>query len=365
MQTFEGQVRLKRALLYQKGKLRKARDVPDEQTRIPVPSDVNTAWRLPADLSKPLTSFQEEFVLSVCPKGTRIVEARLHRTVQLPCPIWVDLILPNGEAYKLILRMNYVLGGVEKEAALLPLLAQAGLPVPTVLAGPVIDPTQPEAGAMTILNVLPGQDFLEWGCTATPEQIQWAIGLILQGIDLMHSATEFLQRSPAAQQLLHRTPSSELQAILAKGGPWLSEPLIKQAIEALEPTVSKIETPLAFSSGDYNQGNFLFEGERLTGIIDISSPCFEDPHISMAMYWIYCWNPYDQAGIVERYLQRQHLTFADFAPRLTLRCLRTLQENLPVRGGEDVRDEWNFETLADYRQRVLGLLKRAMDAMKP
>ena len=335
--------------------------MPDELTRIPVPSDVNKVWKLPTDLSKPLTPFQEAFVLSVCPKGTRIVRARLHRTVQLPCPIRVDLTLPDGGAYQLILRMNYILGGVEKEVAILPLLAQAGLPVPAVLAGPVIDPAQPEAGAMTILNVLPGQDFLGWGLTATPEQIQWAIGLILQGIELMHSATEFLQRTPAAQQLLRRTPSSELRAILAKGGPWFSEPAFKQAIEALESAVSTIETPLAFSSGDYNQGNFLFEGERLTGIIDISSPCFEDPYISMAMYWIYCWNPYDQAGIVERYLERQQLSFADFAPRLALRCLRTLQENLPVRGGEDVRDEWGFETLAEYRQRVLGLLKRAMD----
>jgi aminoglycoside phosphotransferase len=356
-------VRLKQALLYREGKLRKGRDVLNEQTRIPVPSDVNTTWKLPADLSKPLTAFQEAFVLSSCPRGTRIVSARLHRTVQLPCPIWVDVTLPNGEASKLILRMNYILDGVEKEAAILPWLARSGLPVPTVLAGPVVDPTQPEAGAMTILNVLPGQDFLEWGRTATPAQIQWAIGLILQGVDLIHGATEFLQRSSASQLLLRKTLSSELQAIMAKGGPWLSEPVFKQAVTDIALAVSKIETPLAFSSGDYNQGNFLFEGERLTGIIDISSPCFEDPHISMAMYWIYCWDPYDQAGIVERYLEQQRLSFADFAPRLALRCLRTLQENLPVRGGEEVRDEWDFESLADYRQRVLGLLKRAIDAM--
>lgn len=144
--------------------------MPDEHTRIPLPPDVNTAWKLPVDLSKPLTPFQEAFVLSTCPKDTHIFRARLHRTVQLPCPIWVDLTLPDGGAYQLILRMNYILGGVEKEAALLPVLAQAGLPVPTVLAAPVIDPTQPEAGAMTILNVLPGRDFLEWGYTATPEQ---------------------------------------------------------------------------------------------------------------------------------------------------------------------------------------------------
>jgi hypothetical protein len=336
--------------------------VPDERTHIPLSSDVNAVWKPPTDMSKPLTPFQEAFVLSICPKGTRILSANFHRTVQLPCPIWVNLILPNGDAQKLILRMNYILGGIEKEAAILPLLARSGLAVPTVLAGPVIDPTQPEAGAMTILNVLPGQDFLEWGSTATPTQIQWAIGLILQGVALMHSVTEPLSRELIASQLPHNTLHSELQTIIAHGGPWLQEPIFKQAVEALLPVVSKIQTPLAFSNGDYNQGNFLFEGECLTGIIDIASPCFEDPHIGMAMYWIYCWTPYDQAGIVERYLEQQHLSFTDFAPRLALRCLRTLQQNLPVRGGEEVRDEWGFESLADSRQRILEWLKRAMNA---
>lgn len=335
----------------------------DERTRIPLPEDVNTVWKPPADMSKPLTPFQEAFVLSVCPEGTRLLSARFHRTMQLPCPIWVDLRLPNGVAYTLILRMNYVLGGVEREAAILPLLAEAGLPVPTVLAGPVIDPTQPQAGAMTILNVLPGRDFLAWGRAATPAQIQWAIGLILQGVDLIHGATAFLQRSPAAQLLPRKTLNSELQAIVAKGGPWLAEPVFTQAVEAVALAVSTIETPLAFSSGDYNQGNFLCEGDHLTGIIDFALPCFEDPHIGMAMYWIYCWDPFDRAGIIERYLERRRLSFADFAPRLALRCLRTLQANLPVRGGEEVRGEWDFESLAENRQRVLGLLERAMAAM--
>ncbi len=317
-------------------------------------------WKPPADMSKPLTPFQEDFVLSVCPKGTRILSARFHRTVQLPCPIWVDLMSPNGKIYQLILRMNYIPGGIEKEAAVLPLLASAGLPVPTVLAGPVLDPTQPEAGAMTILNVLPGQDFLKWGSTATKAQIQWAIGLILQGVATLHSVTELIRHEPIASQLPHNTLYSELQAIITRGGPWLKEPIFQQSVEALLPVVSTIETPLAFSSGDYSQGNFLFEGEHLTGIIDITSPCFEDPHIGMAMYWIHAWEPFDQAGIVERYLEQQHLSFADFAPRLALRCLRTLQENLPVRGGEEVRDAWDFESLAECRQRLSGLLKQAM-----
>ncbi|GHO50392.1 hypothetical protein [Ktedonospora formicarum] len=56
------------------------------------------------------------------------------------------------------------------------------------------------------------------------------------------------------------------------------------------------------------------------------------------------------------------LSFADFAPRLALRCLRILQERFPVHGGEEVYDEWGFERLGTSRQRVLGLLRRAMDA---
>ncbi|GCE06820.1 phosphotransferase family protein [Dictyobacter aurantiacus] len=299
-------------------------------------------------------------MLSACPPGTRIISAKPHRTVQLPCPIWIDLELPEGENYRLILRMNYIRGGVEKEAAVLPALVRLGLPVPQVLAGPVIDPTQPGVGAMTILNVLPGQDFLTWGQHATPTQIEWAIGLLLEGVETLHAVTEALDADPIGAHLPHRTLQSELQVIVTTESPWLDDPRFKQAVAILEPRVDAIKTPLAFSNGDYNQGNFLFDGEHLTGLIDFTDPCFEDPHIGMAMYWIHCWNPFDRAGIVERYLERQRLSFADFAPRLALRCLRTLQGGIPVSGGEDIYDEWGFESQADTRQRVLNLLQRAL-----
>jgi aminoglycoside phosphotransferase (APT) family kinase protein len=337
----------------------------DEQTRIPVPSDVNRAWKPPRDLSKPLTPFQETLILSVRPTGTRVVSAHLHRTVQLPCSIWVATLAPDGTTSKLILRMNYMIGGVEKEAAILPYLAQAGLPVPTALAGPVIDPSQPEAGAMTVLNVLPGQSFLDLDYTATPERVPWAMDQILHGVALIHGVTPFLQRSPAAQFLPQKSLRSELRAILERAGPWLSQSIFHQATASIDRVLTATETPLTFSSGDYNQGNFLFHGDHLTGLVDFTAPTFEDPHIGMAMYLIYSWDPFDRAGIVERYLEQQRLSFGDFAPRLALRCLRTLQESLPVRGGEETRDEWDFETLADSRQRVLTLLSRAINAMDP
>jgi aminoglycoside phosphotransferase (APT) family kinase protein len=309
-----------------------------------------------------LTPFQEALLLSVCPEGTHILSAHPHRTVQLPCPIHVSLALPTGEERRLILRMTYIRDGVEKEAAVLPVLAKLGLPVPEVLAGPVLDPAQPEVGPMTILSVLPGQDFLTWGRQATSEQLVWAMDAILSGIARLHAVTELLSHEPVAQLLPQKTLCVELQTIITQAGPWFNKPIFRLAVDILSRRVATIQTPLAFSSGDYNQGNFLFKGQELTGLLDFAEPCFEDPHIGMAMYWIHCWNPFDRAGIVERYLEQHQLTFVDFAPRLMLRCLRTLQERFPVRGGDDVHDVWGFESQADSRERILKMLQRALEA---
>jgi aminoglycoside phosphotransferase len=259
--------------------------------------------------------------------------------------------------------MDYTRNGVEREAAILPILARHGLPVPTVLAAPVIDPTQPEAGAMTLLNVLPGQDLLSWSWDASTEEVEHALRLVLEGIERLHWLIEPLKLEPVARQLPERTLDMELQEVIADGGPWLNESVFANAVEHLLPIVASIQQPLAFSSGDYNQGNFLFEGNVLTGFIDFTGACFEDHHVGMAMYWIYSWYPLDRAGIVERYLEQHHLSFADFASRLAVRCLRTLQQQIAVIGGEDLRDEDDFENHADYRNRVLGLLQRATRAI--
>ncbi len=311
----------------------------------------------------PLSAFQEVLILSVCPAGTRIVSAHFHRLVRLPGPIWVHVALPDGNEQKLILRMDQRISGVEREAAILPVLAQLGLPVPSILAGPVVDPTQPTMGAMTVLNVLPGQDLLGWSWDAPPPVLELAMRLVLEGVQRLHELTEPLSREQIEAQLPHITLQSELQDILARGGTWLDEPVFIQAIERLLPVVETIHTPLVFSSGDYNPGNFLFKGEKLTGFIDFPGACFEDPHIGMAKYWTCSWYPLDRAGIVERYLEQEHLSFAEFAPRLALRCLSTLQREIAVTGGEDVLVEDEFESHAGYRKRILDLLARSMSAL--
>lgn len=289
------------------------------------------------------------------------MSARFHRLVRLPGPVWVRVALPNGNEQMLILRMDQRIHGVEREAAVLPVLARLGLPVPPVLAGPVIDPTQPTMGMMTVLNVLSGQDLLAWSWDAPPDAMALAMRLVLEGVQRLHELTEPLSYEAVSAQLPRHTLQSELHDIIARGGPWLNETVFTQAIERLQPIVANIHTPLVFSSADYNQGNFLFDGEKLTGFIDFTGACFEDPHVGMAKYWTCSWYPLDRAGIVERYLEQVHLSFAEFAPRLALRCLSTLQREIAVIGGEDVLVEDEYESHADYRKRIVDLLERAME----
>jgi len=92
----------------------------------------------------------------------------------------------------------------------------------------------------------------------------------------------------------------------------------------------------------------------LTGFIDFAWACFEDPHIGFAKYWLYDWFPLNKAGLIERYLETQGLSQADFAPRLAVRCLWTLQREIPVADADGVTD------YTRYRDRVLGFLRGAL-----
>src|SRR2546430_17719203 len=95
-----------------------------------------------------LTAFQRDVILSVCPTGSTTMAAQFVRDWLLPCPMRVQVALPGGESQLLILRLDRHPRGVTIETPLLPVLARLGLPVATVLAGPVADPAQPELGAM-------------------------------------------------------------------------------------------------------------------------------------------------------------------------------------------------------------------------
>ena len=64
-------------------------------------------------------------------------------------------------------------------------------------------------------------------------------------------------RDEIASALPRRTLLSELDGILARGGPWLSVPLFARIVQRLCPILERIHTPLVFTNGDYNPLNFL------------------------------------------------------------------------------------------------------------
>jgi aminoglycoside phosphotransferase len=322
----------------------------DPRTRVPVPYDL---YRLeePIDPDAPLSAFQEAFILSALPAGTRLLEARFAREEWLPCPMRVRVATPDGVEQTLFLWMDRKLGGVETEARLLPVLGRLGLPVPTLLAGPVVDPDRPNLGAQCLLSLLPGRDLLTSSWSASPAVVDWAGGLLLEGVARLHELTEAVSRDAVARHLPRRTLQAELEAVIERGGAWMEEPVFDEAVRSLMPHVEAIDTPLVFSNGDYNPGNFLSDGKGLTGFVDFSWACFEDPHVGFAKCWIYDFFPFNKAGLVERYLDRQSLTRAEFAPRVALRCLWTLQREIAVAGGD-----------TGYRDHVLRLLGEAIAA---
>jgi len=327
----------------------------DPHTHIPQPPDIYEDQ--PVDVTRPLSPFQEELILSACPHGSRIVEARFAREDRLPCPVRVHIAVPGGAGRQFILRMDRHIEGVAREAALLPVLARLGLPVPTVLAGPAHDPAHPGLGPLSVLSVLPGQDLLSWAWDAPAADLATAMRLVLEGVARLHALTEPLSRDPVAALLPRATVRAELDGVIARGGPWFDEPLFVRAVEVVRPLVAAIDTPLAFSSGDYNPGNFLWDGATVTGFIDFAWACFEDPHIGFAKYWLYDWFPLNKAGLIERYLETHGLSQADFAPRLATRCLWTLQREIPVADADGATD------YTRYRDRVLGFLRGALHAL--
>ena len=74
--------------------------------------------------------------------------------------------------------------------------------------------------------------------------------------------------------------------------------------------------------------------------------------MSIAKYPVYDLHPFNKAGFVDLYLDSMGLSRSDFAPRLTLMCLVTLQREIPVQ--PDSEDQYR------YQAHVLRLLDEAM-----
>jgi hypothetical protein len=272
-------------------------------------------------------------------------------------PLRVSVQTPDGKEEVCVLKADSLIGGVEREGRLLPVLARLGLSVPSVLAGPIVHPDYPNAGALVVLSEMMGKP-LPW-LNATLTEIDVTCRLLQEGVAAMHQLTEPIRHEDVAKELPEKTMLSELEGIIHRGGPWLEVEFFSEAVQRLLPIVANIQTPLVFSNGDYNPLNFLWDGKSLTGWIDFTGACFEDPHIGFAKFMIWAFDSYGwgagaRGGLVERYLYAQDVSRSDFAPRLALRCLWRLQRDTSVAGEKD----------AFQREAILRVLRHALAGLK-
>jgi aminoglycoside phosphotransferase len=315
-----------------------------------------------AAVPRRVDEFQRRLVLSAFPPRSRIIDERPYRPdyadygASYTChPMRVSVEMPGGSIVPCALNNDRFVGGLTREARLLPVLRACGLSVPQILAGPVVHPEYPQGGELLVLEELPGEplafvgadlDAMDCTCRLLPRAIGW-----------LHESTEAVRASPAAEAIPTRTLLGELDEISHVGGPWLANEIFARTLEGLRPALASIVTPLVFTNGDYNVTNFLHKGDCLTGWLDFTHACFEDPHIGLSKFvvWSYdCgWVTGRRAGLVERYLYDQNVSREEYAPRLALRCLSMIQTDCSPDGDDD----------AHYRDYSLGILRQCMDCL--
>ena len=320
-----------------------------ERTQTWLPPELSDHSHSPAGLD----AFQRDLVLSVCPAETEITGLTPHIPTYARYPLTVDVRRPDGWQRSFALNVYPDQGEMETETKLLPVLARLGLPVCEVLAGPVAHPQYPDVGQMVLLAQPSGRKLPFINAKAI--DLDLTCELLLQSVDHLHQLTEPLQEEEAAKDLPRKTLIGELDEVVDRDGPWLEESAFADAVERLRPALGGLATPLVFSTGNYNTWHLLYDGKKLTCFLYFVNACFEDPLIGFAKYrmWepdTYGWGPFKHAGLIERYLYRHNLTQADFAPRLAVRCLAELQNEIPVAGEEKV----------DYRAWLLKLIQDSL-----
>jgi hypothetical protein len=307
---------------------------------------------MPRRVPGPLTPFEARLVLGLCPAGTRITHAAWFRHHAYPCPIRVTVALPSGAGWAFVVRsIRQPKGHLEREVALYPLLARLGLPVPTVLAGPVRDPSDPAERPRIVLSLVPGinlQQLAESGGRNTLV----ARNLLVDAVCWLHRLTPAVRASAAAPVLPSGGLVHHLDTIVAQRGPWRDTPVFLEACRRLRPALRRAAVPLVFSNGDYQPANFLALDGALSGFLDFEFAWFEDPLYGFAKYPIYDLAPLRGAGVVEAFMRRTGFRPRDFAPRVALGCLATLNREIPVAGGN-----------ARYRDHVLNLLRTSLSTL--
>ena len=304
-------------------------------------------FRTEAERIAPLTKKEEEAALGIDPLFRSVENSVYFDNYNLPCPILVTITTKKGENAHVVVRRTRH-GDVNQEVAAFRALKEFGLPVPDVL----VSPFQNEQGEdVAIYSVLAGEN-LQKLSMRSESGLQQAKELLIQAVTKLSETTTFMEKHEMGKEIPRLTPLVEFEAARKQDSPWSKDDMFQTAVKKLQPVLEKIDAPLVFSNGDYQPGNFLASNGVITGFLDFESPVFQDPLMGFVKYPIYDLFPLARTNIVETFLERTGFSKKDFASRLALGCLKILQEEISVSGGD------GEEKI--YRSRVLNLLNESI-----
>lgn len=296
-----------------------------------------------------LTQKEREKILEIDPAFQSISGATYFDNYDLPCPVRVSVTTKDNKITEVVLRKNRH-GDVRKEIQILRALKEFGLPVPEILSEPfAVDDGEYAA----IYSLLPGEN-LQKLSMRSERDLALAKNLLVEAVIKLMDATDFIRKHEVSKSLPSITLTDEIEA-LNTDNPWLGEKIYQDTIQKLQKILPNIKTPLVLSNGDYQPGNFLAQEGKITGFLDFESPSFQDPIMGFVKYPIYDLDPLGKTDIIEVFLNRKGFSEEDFNYRLVLGCLKILKKEIPVSGGDSETQE--------YRDRVIGLLKKGVDSI--
>jgi|GEM_PF-1439865 len=322
---------------------------PDWATKIPIPYDEYDWHALPEPPPSPLSEWRRGWLLSLYPEGSELLSAQrtgYEWEREAARSSRFEVRLPTGEQRQVEIRTSGRRGGIELDAKLLPLLASLGIQTARLVGGPTPDPALPNWEPVITVEPLAGISATRWCLDQDFQGYQRACEAVLDGIDVLASVTAEVRK--AIPEIETCRLVDELNRTGEIGGPWLTHPEFKDALNRIRPVVEQIEAEPIFSDSGAGPNVIVDESGSFVGFEDLAWARIEDPHYGATKYWTYDCYPLRWVGFVERYLVHHGLTMRDFAPRLAVRALATLQREIPLEGNDQYRDD------------MLGWLRMAM-----
>lgn len=307
-------------------------------------------FRTESERTVRLTFLETEVILRSDPSFRSVSKSAYFDNYDLPCPVRVTLETNSGEKRVVVLRKARH-GDIEKEVEILRALEEFGLPVPEVLTGPFQNENGERAA---VYSLLPGENLQKFSMRS-PEGLQKVKLLLIEAVIRLSEASDFMARHKISAFIPRHSLSYRLETLQTASSDWIDEEIFQRALKRLEAVFSEIKTPLVFSNGDYQPGNFLTQDGEITGFLDFESVSFQDPLMGFVKYPIYELQPLSETDVVSKFLELAGFSEQDFASRLALGCLQTLQKEIPVSGGDQETDT--------YRTHVLGLLEESLSKL--